>query len=320
MWNPVSGKELVKERLSLKGIDPLLLCGRLDENLKLLSRKFDIDIVLRGNNIILCGEPEKISLLKLKILSLIKEIKEGKTISKEDLGSPNPSPTVTDKQVIVTSKRLIKPRTSGQVEYLKALNSFDVIVCIGPAGTGKTYLAVAKAVELLKKGVFRRIILTRPAVEAGERLGFLPGDFKEKVEPYLRPLYDALYELMPHDKIRHCIEDHTIEVAPLAYMRGRNLDNSFVILDEAQNTGKGQMKMFLTRLGIGSKACITGDITQIDLENPNLSGLLHIQQVLSGIRGIKFVKLSKSDILRHPLVKKIVEAYENETESFRDKH
>ncbi len=309
------GKELAKERFSLKGIDPLLLCGELDENLKFLSKEYGVDIILRGDNIFLNGESQKISLLKLKFLSLIKEVKNGRTISKEDLSSSSQIPTVTNKQLIVTPRKSVKPRTPGQIRYLKALNDFDIVACTGPAGTGKTYLAVAKAVELFEKGLFRRIILTRPAVETGEKLGFLPGDFKEKVDPYLRPLYDALHELMYHEKIRHCIEDHTIEVAPLAYMRGRNLDNSFIILDEAQNTGKIQMKMFLTRLGIGSKTCITGDTTQIDLENLNLSGLLHIQHVLSGIQGIKFVKLENTDIVRHPLVKKIVEAYEVEVNS-----
>ena len=274
-------------------------------------------IVLRGNFLILQGTPEKTSVLKLKILSLIKEIKEGKALDKKTLERNvdliNQVPTVTDKEVIVTPKRLVKPRTFGQLQYLKALNEFDIVACIGPAGTGKTYLAVAKAIELLKKGAVRKVILTRPAVEAGEKLGFLPGDFKEKVDPYLRPLYDALHELMPYDKIKYYIEDCTVEIAPLAYMRGRNLDNSFIILDEAQNTGKTQMKMFLTRIGVGSRACITGDITQIDLEDPNLSGLLHILSLLSEIRGIKFVELSESDVVRHPLVKEIVKAYEMET-------
>lgn len=290
---------MAKERIPLRGIDPLLLFGKLDEDRKRLVQKYKADIILRGSGIILQGEPNRTRNLKLKILSLIEEIKTGKVVNKEA------------KEILITPKGLVKPRSVGQARYLKALGEFDIVVCIGPAGTGKTYLAVAKAVELLKNEAVHRIILTRPAVEAGERLGFLPGDFREKVDPYLRPLYDALYELIPYDKIKQHIEEKRIEVAPLAYMRGRNLDNSFVILDEAQNTGRIQMKMFLTRMGINSKLCITGDITQIDLPMPNESGLLHIKHLLKGIKGIKFVELTEEDIVRHPLVKEIVKAYEN---------
>lgn len=297
---------MVKERISLRGVDPLLLFGRLDELRKLLVQQYGVDIILRGNTIILQGNSEKTLRLKLKILSLIEEIKAGKLIDKESITQVN---GIT---ILTTPKGLVKPRSPGQIKYLNALEKFDIVICIGPAGTGKTYLAVAKAVESLKEGIVHRIILTRPAVEAGERLGFLPGDFKEKVDPYLRPLYDALYELMLYDKIKQYIEERKIEIAPLAYMRGRNLDNSFVILDEAQNTGKIQMKMFLTRMGLNSKLCIIGDITQIDLPNPKESGLLHVKHLLREVRGIRFVELTGVDIVRHPLVKEIVEAYETE--------
>ncbi|MDI6840893.1 MAG: PhoH family protein [bacterium] len=298
---------MAKLRISLKGVEPLTIFGERDENLRLLSKNYDSKIVLRGEDVILQGEPDKLSILKEEILSLIKKSKAGRGLINQ-----TPTKEYTGAEVLVTPKCIVKPRTTGQVQYLKALDKFDIVACIGPAGTGKTYLAVAKAVDLLRKGAVHRVILTRPAVEAGERLGFLPGDFKEKIDPYLRPLYDALYELMPYDKIKHYIEERVIEIAPLAYMRGRNLDNSFVILDEGQNTQKIQMKMFLTRLGIGSRTCITGDVTQIDLQDSKESGLLHIQRILSGISGIKFVWLSEKDIVRHPLVRKIVKAYEKE--------
>lgn len=316
---------MAKIRIPITEFDPLLLWGRLDENLRILSKNYNSAIVSRGKYIFLQGEPENIAKLKTKILTLIEKVKTGKLVTRDDLEinnyklnnmqkmERNNNWNYTNKIENTEQFRgIVNPRTSGQAAYLKALNNFDIVVCIGPAGTGKTYLAVARAVELLKNNAVRKVILTRPAVEAGERLGFLPGDFKEKIDPYLVPLYDALYELMPRDKIRHYIEDHTIEILPLAFMRGRNLDNAFIILDEAQNTTKLQMKMFLTRLGIGSRACITGDVTQIDLKSEEESGLLHIQAVLSNIRGIKFAKLTNKDIVRHPLVEKIVKAYEKE--------
>jgi phosphate starvation-inducible protein PhoH and related proteins len=324
---------MIKTRISIKGINPLLLYGKLDENLMILSKKYNVKIIARGENLFLQGNQENVGKLKGNLLYLIKEVKEGKTINKDNLFFNNNQNNILrsrenkkDYKANGTSRYggdsysqfnnseqlvgVVTPRTPGQDIYLKALNKFDVVVCIGPAGTGKTFLAVARAVDLLKTNAVRKVILTRPAVEAGERLGFLPGDFKEKIDPYLRPLYDALYELLPREKIRQYMEEHTIEILPLGYMRGRNLDKSFIILDEAQNATKLQMKMFLTRLGIGSKACITGDITQIDLKTNEESGLPHIQQVLVNISGIKFVTLTGKDIVRHPLVKKIVEAYE----------
>lgn len=317
---------MTKTRISVSGINPMSLCGRLDENFRILSKNYDVTLVLRGKYIFLQGEQYNVEQLKIKILSLIRKIKSEGSITKEDLESGNKiytsQKTINNKycwngpdtrEPQDKFKNIVTPRTDGQAIYLKALNSFDIVICIGPAGTGKTYLAVAKAVELLRNNSIRKIILARPAVEAGERLGFLPGDFKEKVDPYLAPLYDALYELMPREKVRHYIEDHIIEILPLAYMRGRNLDNSFIILDEAQNATKMQMKMFLTRLGIGSKACITGDSTQIDLKSNEDSGLLHVQSILKNIIGIKFIQLTSKDIVRHPLVEKIVKAYEKES-------
>lgn len=303
---PLFTQQLAKKYISLRDIDPVALLGELDKNLKFLSRKYNSTIVLRGEKLFLQGELENVARLSQYFGTLIKEVKRGKFINLEDTKN---SEFVSQ---IITPKTIVKPRTSGQVKYLQALDKFDIVVCIGPAGTGKTYLAVVKAVEFLKEGKSHRIILTRPAIEAGEKLGFLPGDFREKVDPYLRPLYDALYELMPSDKIKRYVEERVIEVIPLAYMRGRNLDNSFIILDEAQNTRKSQMKMFLTRMGIGSKVCITGDVTQIDLQDLFDSGLVHIQQLLQGIPQIKFSYLSDNDIVRHPLVTEIVKAYERE--------
>jgi phosphate starvation-inducible PhoH-like protein len=298
---------MATQKISLKDIDPIHLFGEKDSNLKILQERYNAKIVARGNDIIITGEEDKVNSLKEGLYLLIKEVKEGKSIDKDELihtiqGAP-------PYKVIITPKGSIRPRSPGQEEYLKALDEFDIVVAIGPAGTGKTFLAVCKAAALLTSKQVRRIILTRPAVETGERLGFLPGDFKEKVDPYLRPLYDALYEIMPKSKVNEFIKERVIEIAPLAYMRGRNLNNSFVILDEAQNTTKIQMKMFLTRMGINSRACITGDITQVDLKDSKDSGLLHIREILQDISGIKFVYLGERDCVRHKIVKAILKAY-----------
>lgn len=219
--------------------------------------------------------------------------------------------TGKDQNLFYLPKKIIKPRTKGQEKYIESLNRYDMVVSIGPAGTGKTFLAVAKALdELLKKNV-SRIILTRPAVEAGENLGFLPGDLKEKVDPYLRPLYDSLYDLMDRERVDRMIRDGVIEIAPLAYMRGRTLSNAYLLLDEAQNTTSMQMKMFLTRLGVKSKAIITGDVTQIDLSIRSTSGLVELQEIVKEIKDISFVYLTSEDVVRHPLVKEIIDAYYN---------
>ena len=217
--------------------------------------------------------------------------------------------SIASESIHVFSKRIIRPKTAGQRRYVDAIRKYDLVFGIGPAGTGKTYLAMAMAVSALKSGQVGRIIMTRPAIEAGEKLGFLPGGMLEKVDPYLRPLYDALYDMMPVDKIQKQMEGGVIEVAPLAFMRGRTLNNSFVVLDEAQNSTSEQMKMFLTRLGFDSKAVVTGDVTQIDLPPERKSGLLEVQTILSGVEGIKFTYMTGEDVVRHELVQRIVEAY-----------
>lgn len=222
----------------------------------------------------------------------------------------------SDELTMESLKTRIKPKTEGQGKYIEAMINHDIVFVIGPAGTGKTYLAVAMAVALLKKQRIERIILTRPAVEAGENLGFLPGDLKEKVDPYLRPLYDALFDMMPFDRVRRCMETNVIEVVPLAFMRGRTLNNAFIILDEAQNTTNLQMKMFLTRMGYNSKALITGDITQIDLAKEKKSGLILVQDILKDVQGINFTFLNEMDVVRHRLIKKIIKAYD----SYEKKH
>jgi len=295
--------------------------GFNDKNISLIEDNFDAKIVVRGDKVIFEGSKEEIRVLEnlfseliflsnknnkldnsdvLTTINLVKSDTEHVTHKKEDL----------DSVVLFTDEGFIKPRTKGQKKYIKSVEKNDVVFCIGPAGTGKTYLAVAMAVSYLKKNLVKKIILARPAVEAGESLGFLPGDLKEKVDPYLRPLYDALYDMMPIGRIKKLMENYTIEIVPLAYMRGRTLNSSFIILDEAQNTTPVQMKMALTRLGINSKAIVTGDITQVDLSTRTQSGLILIQSILRGIDGINFVYLDESDVVRHRLVKKIIGAYE----------
>jgi len=295
------------------------LFGHQDVNLKLIESNFDARIVARGCNLEIVGEKqeaEKVARIFEELLSLsrsgnsiniddvkytIRMIKGGREL---DLGE------IVSEGIHVFSNKVIRPKTKGQKLYVAAMQKYDLVFGIGPAGTGKTYLAMAMAVSALKKGEVGRIILTRPAVEAGERLGFLPGDMLAKVDPYLRPLYDALYDMMPMDKIEAFMEKSVIEVAPLAFMRGRTLNNSFVILDEAQNTTSEQMKMFLTRLGFDSRAVVTGDVTQVDLPTDRRSGLLEVQSILNDIDGISFSLLTTEDVVRHELVQRIIEAYE----------
>lgn len=314
-------KEVIK--LDSYSIDEVKrLIGQQEENIKLLEEAFETEIIVRGDEIVLNESDEKISQIKDVLITLLKLVKQGKSISKRDVMytlklAESHHLNVIDElyhmQIARTmSGKLIYPKTIGQKEYYQALKHNDVVFGIGPAGTGKTYLAVIFAVQALKNNEVQRIVLTRPAVEAGENLGFLPGDLKEKVDPYLRPLYDALYDMLGQVQTERLIEKGTIEIAPLAYMRGRTLDDAYVILDEAQNTTDAQMKMFLTRLGFNSKMIVTGDVTQIDLPHGTMSGLKKAMHILKDVSGIRFVYLSALDVVRHPVVQKIIECYEND--------
>jgi phosphate starvation-inducible PhoH-like protein len=297
--------------------DMVALLGTRDELLKLIEERFETHILVRGNEISITGEPGEAELVAHLFEELIQLLARGHVLTAEAVGRSiemvkggraRPSDILGDK-VLATRTRSIRAKTIGQKRYLDAMRRDPVVFSIGPAGTGKTYLAVAAAVGALQDKLVQRIILTRPAVEAGERLGFLPGDIAAKVNPYLRPLYDALYEMLEPDAFARAMERGTIEVAPLAFMRGRTLNDSFIILDEAQNTSREQMKMFLTRLGFGSRAVITGDDTQIDLPPGTESGLVSVQKILAGIDGVSFCYLDAQDVVRHKIVQEIVEAY-----------
>ena len=308
---------VVEHRLDAEGVDPLLLAGVNDANIQEITGLFDIRLVLRGDHVILSGEiaavESAVSLVQHLIeLSRLRVPFDTNDITRfaDGLAAGGLVHPESDVEVALPgSRKVIRPKSEGQRQYLKSVIEFDVVIGIGPAGTGKTYLAVAAALDALYKKRVRRIILARPAVEAGESLGFLPGDMQEKVDPYLRPLYDALEDMMPTERMQKALEDSTIEIAPLAYMRGRTLSDAFVILDEAQNSTTAQMKMFLTRLGLNSKVVITGDKTQIDLVRREDSGLLQIEGILRGIAGIEFVYLDDTDVVRHRLVKDIIRAY-----------
>ncbi len=311
--------DLVEKRIKIDGVDPLSLLGINDSNLQIITDRFDANIVVRGDNILIrAGEDEAVRIEKvfkelMYILDRTGILKPDDVVTVVELISGESAEgEQADRDIIVLSAKndLIKPKTPGQRQLVRAVRRNDVVFAVGPAGTGKTYLAVAMAVAALRNKEVQKIVLTRPAVEAGESLGFLPGDLKEKVVPYLRPLYDALDDMLPQDKLKLYVEKNAIEMAPLAYMRGRTLGHSFVILDEAQNASSMQMKMFLTRLGLNSKAIITGDITQIDLPQKSLSGLVEIQKVLKNVQGVSFVFLDKTDVVRHKLVKDIIDAYE----------
>jgi len=301
------------------------LFGSKDENVKFIEKEFDVRIITRNGEILILGDKENVGAVEKLLSQLIKVLKGGNSLSFSDvryfsrLAKEGLEGKITDlyDDVICVNHRgkPIKPKTIGQKLYVNAVKRNYIVFCIGPAGTGKTYLAMAMAVTALKEREVSRIILTRPAVEAGEKLGFLPGDLQEKVNPYLRPLYDALYDILGVETFQRYMEKGIIEVAPLAYMRGRTLDDSFIILDEAQNTTSEQMKMFLTRLGFGSKAVITGDVTQVDLPKGVYSGLEEVQFVLKDIEGIEFVHLTDKDVVRHEVVQKIIKAYERYEES-----
>lgn len=301
--------------------EALALFGNNDKYLKQLESLLDIRIVSRGEKVQASGSVEAVEVLEKVLFSLLSLIKRGITFSERDIvyavemareGTINQFEALFEDEITKNVKgKSIRVKTLGQKVYVDRIRATDLVFGFGPAGTGKTYLAVVMAVDALKKGLVKKIILTRPAVEAGESLGFLPGDLKEKVDPYLRPLYDALHDVLGVEHTARLIEREVIEIAPLAYMRGRTLDDAFVILDEAQNTTPAQMKMFLTRLGFGSKMVITGDITQIDLPKGVHSGLRIAEQILKNVEGISFVYLKESDVVRHPLVQRIIHAYEN---------
>ncbi len=306
-----------KKRISLKGVSIPDFVGIRDVTLRTINKYMDgSKVVLKGDEIHAYGTPESLVQIE-KIILILKEklrssgqIQEFDVIEAIESVKNGENGSHRGSLVILTPKKRIEPKTPNQEKYLRAMLENDVVVGIGPAGTGKTFLAVAMALKFLREKKVERLILTRPAVEAGESLGYLPGDFEEKISPYLTPLYDALYSMMPYDRVRRLIDTHVIEIAPLAYMRGRTLSDAFVILDEAQNTKTVQMKMFLTRLGPRSKVVITGDITQIDLPRNEDSGLIEIQKILRNIKGIAFVRFGPEDVIRHRLVKKIIEAYD----------
>jgi phosphate starvation-inducible PhoH-like protein len=296
------------------------LFGDFDKNVQIIEKAFGVKIISRDNEIKVSGSSEGVLKAKTVLKRLINLVIEGDVITKQNvsylvqLANENEIERVNDfcaDYVCVTARgRQIKCKTHGQKKYVDAIRKNDVVFGIGPAGTGKTFLAVAMAVTAFKKKEVDRIVLTRPAVEAGEKLGFLPGDLQHKVDPYLRPLYDSIYDMMGFDSYQNYLEKGMIEVVPLAYMRGRTLDNSFIIMDEAQNTTPEQMKMFLTRIGFGSKVVVTGDITQIDLPKDKRSGLKEVIKILKNIKGLDFVFLSDKDVVRHELVQKIIQAYE----------
>ena len=306
----------MKKQLQLKDIDPIIFAGPSDQNIRLIEDNFNSKIVLRGNQILLDGEKKELLILETLIDDIIFTINEKGFIDNNDVGTlisssndSSKSKNKIDDVILFTPKGKVVPKTQGQKKYYEAVLKNDIVFAVGPAGTGKTYQAVACAVSALKNNEIEKIVITRPVVEAGERLGFLPGDLKEKVDPYLTPLYDALYKMIDGVKLKAYLDKKIIEIAPLAYMRGRTLHNSFMILDEAQNSTKMQMKMFLTRLGVTSKAIITGDITQTDLESRETSGLVDAINVLQKIKGISFIELNEKDIVRHKLVKDIIKAY-----------
>ena len=294
------------------------LCGALDENLRQIETALDVSISRRGERFTIRGDVLQMARASEALQTFYARAKNPLSVDEIQLGlvelvTRHPRKDLATGGIspaLVTRKADLHGRTPRQIEYLKNIQEYDITFGVGPAGTGKTYLAVASAVDAFERELVQRIVLTRPAVEAGERLGFLPGDLAQKIDPYLRPLYDALYDLMGFDKVARLFEKNAIEIAPLAYMRGRTLNHAFIILDEAQNTTPEQMKMFLTRIGIGAKAVVTGDVTQTDLQKGQKSGLIEARKILRDVRGIAFTEFNNEDVVRHPLVARIVSAYE----------
>lgn len=316
---------MTEKKISLAGVDVVQLLGYNDANLQMIEDRFDATLTVRGDQLTIRGSQTEVSKLEKVIGELIYILNKNGNLNPNDVdtvidlvsvnGSSPEIPSAIqsengDSAILYTKVGIIKARTPGQKQYIQQIRKNDIVFAIGPAGTGKTYLAVAMAVAALKNRDVTRLILARPAVEAGESLGFLPGDFREKIDPYLRPLYDALDDMLTAEKLRSYIEKRIVEIVPLAYMRGRTLHNAFVILDEAQNATAMQMKMFLTRLGNDSRAIITGDITQIDLPSKTTSGLVQIQEVLKEVQGITFCYFDRNDVVRHRLVKDIIDAYD----------
>ena len=317
-----------EKKLRIEGVDALALLGLNDANLQIIEKRFDSTVIVRGDAITLRGDPQEVDQLERVFKELMFLLTRNGSLTANDvdtvidLVTANGEPALPrgmasslsadelDSLVLSTRNQMIRAKTPGGRTYVREVRKNDIVFAIGPAGTGKTYMAVALAVAALKNNEITKIVLTRPAVEAGESLGFLPGDLKEKVDPFLRPLYDALDDMLPAEKLRSYIEKRIIEIAPLAYMRGRTLNNAYVILDEAQNASAMQMKMFLTRLGPNSRAIVTGDVTQIDLPRKVTSGLVQVQEVLRDVAGISFVYFDRNDVVRHRLVKDIIDAYD----------
>ncbi len=306
----------VTHRISTEGADPLSLSGVNDSNLLELEQAMGVRVTMRGEQFSVGGELEAVEQATRVANAMVDLARMGEVVSPEDVrrlvadGGRDAQMANGDYKILLPgARRVVQPKSQGQREYVAAMRENEIVVSIGPAGTGKTYLAVAMGVEALTRKRVRRLVLARPAVEAGERLGFLPGDLQAKVDPYLRPLYDALEDMMPQERMQRALETRTIEIAPLGYMRGRTLQDAFVILDEAQNVSNMQMKMFLTRLGLNSRAVVAGDKTQVDLPSREESGLLQVERILPGIDGVAFCYLEEDDVVRHRLVREIIRAY-----------
>ncbi len=316
----VDTTDIISKTFSAEGIDQRLIFGQNDVILRIIESRLGSKIVARGDRIAVEGQPPIVDKTIRVLSDIVTRIRQGEFVTEQYVNYAiamvqengyGPATDINTEALISSSlKKIIKPKTVGQKTYVEAVDKNGIVFVIGPAGTGKTYLAVAMAVAELKAKKVERIVFTRPAVEAGESLGFLPGDIRAKVDPYLRPVYDALYDMLPPDKIRKMLELGIIEIAPLAFMRGRTLNEAFLVLDEAQNTTSPQMKMFLTRMGEKSKAVITGDITQIDLPDNRVSGLVRVQKILANIPGIEFIYLTEKDVVRHRLVQDIIKAYD----------